>query len=283
MSLPVTVLTVAFGSPDVVREWALKWSDTGALCLISDNGNLVPSDISGKVEILPFTGNSGFGGGINRAVRESDTPIVLITNPDTFPENSKSLDSLFQFHSRGSLTGGMTFDSRGNEIHSTGIWPSKSWVKSQVFKSADTLWRKDRMDWLQGSLIMVHKDDFQKIGGFNERFPLYFEDVDICSKAKRQGLSINFCRESRFIHDEGSGADKATATRLSCFHWGLLEFFKNHDPANANAVRKMIATKCILRLAAYAVINPEAAKGYYKALQSVLSGVAPKLPGALNG
>ncbi len=283
MSLPITVVTVAFGSPDVVRKWAQKWSGAGAACLISDNGNQIPQNISDTAGVLPFTGNSGFGSGINRAVQEADTPVVLITNPDTLPDKAESLKTLFNYHTRNTLTGASTVDSAGKGVHSTGVWPDKNWVRSQIFKSAESLWRKDRTDWLQGSLIMIHRDDFLKMGGFSNRYPLYFEDVDFCARAEKQGMKVGFCRGSRFIHDEGSGADKATATRLSCFHWGLLEFFKNHDPANVDAVRKMIVTKCILRLAAYAVINPEAAKGYYKALQSVLSGIAPKLPGALNG
>ena len=283
MSLPITVVTVAFGSSDAVRKWAQEWSSTGASCLISDNGNRIPSDISIKAGVLPFTGNKGFGAGINRAVQEADTPVVLITNPDTLPGNPESLKTLLDCHTQGSFTGATTVDSSGKEIHSTGVWPHKDWVRSQIFKSAESLWRRDRMDWLQGSLMMVHRDDFLRLGGFSSKYPLYFEDVDICSRAGKQGMSINFCHESRFIHDEGSGSDRVTATRLSCFHWGLLEFFRNHDPAIAGAVRKMIIAKCILRFAVYAIIDPEAARGYYQAFRSVLSGVAPKLPGALNG
>ncbi|MCK5131025.1 MAG: glycosyltransferase family 2 protein [Candidatus Sabulitectum sp.] len=283
MFLPITVVTVAFGNPDIVREWVRKWSSVGAACLIVDNGNLLPRGISGDATVLSFTGNSGFGGGINRAVQEADTPVVLITNPDTLPENRESLEVLFNYHACGKLTGALTIDSAGNEVHSTGVWPDKNWIRSQIFKSAESLWRRDQMDWLQGSLIMIHKEDFLNLGGFSSRYPLYFEDVDICSRAREKGLTVDFCRGSRFIHNEGSGADRATATRLSCFHWGLLQFFRDHDSANADAVRKMIIAKCIFRFAVYAIIDPEAARGYYRALRSVLSGVAPKLPGALNG
>lgn len=130
---------------------------------------------------------------------------------------------------------------------------------------------------------MIHRDDFLRIGGFGSSFPLFFEDVDLCARAKKQGMEISFCERCRFIHDEGSGSDKVTATRLSCFHWGMLEYFRIHDPENAEAVRKMIMAKCILRISAYSFCNIEAARGYFRALQCVLSGVAPKLPGELNG
>ncbi|MCK5786146.1 MAG: glycosyltransferase family 2 protein [Candidatus Sabulitectum sp.] len=283
MSLPVTVVTVAYGSSDVVRKWAHEWSSTGASCLISDNGNRIPSDISGKVRVLPFTGNKGFGSGINRAVLESTTPVVLITNPDTRPEHKESLDVLYDHHSRGSFTGAATVDKAGNKIHSTGIWPSRNWVRSQVFRPAESLWRSDRVDWLQGSLIMAHRDDFLELEGFSSNYPLYFEDVDICARAKKLGFNINVCPEAGFIHDEGSGSDRVTATRLACYHWGMLQFFRDHHPASVISVRKMLIAKCILRLAAYAVTDREAARGYYTALRSVYREIAPMLPGNSNG
>ena len=282
MSLPVTVVTVAFGNPEVVRKWVERWLSTGAACLIADNGNQITKDIQDMATVLPFTGNQGFGMGINRAVQESDSSVVLITNPDTLPENSGSLSALLDFHSRGSLTGGFTIDSSGKEVHSTGTWPTGDWVRSQIFSSAKTLWQKDHFDWLQGSLIMVHRDDFLRLDGFSSRYPLYFEDVDLCARAADSGMKINLCKTEKFIHDEGSGSAKATATRLSCFHWGLLELFKMHDPANAEAVRRMIIAKCVLRMAAYTLINPRASRGYYRALRAVISGIPPELPRGFN-
>ena len=279
----MTAVTVSFGCPEVVRNWVERWSLAGASCLVSDNGNSIPADVHGKAKVLPFSGNIGFGGGINRGVLASETPIVLITNPDTLPKSADSLEMLRQFHSSGTLSGAGTFDSSGKAVHSTGIWPDLSWVRSQIFRSAEPLWRPDRFDWLQGSLIMVHRDEFLKAGGFSDRFPLYFEDVDLCARAKKKGMEIRYCEKCSFIHDEGSGSAKVTATRLSCFHWGMLQYFRNHDPRNAEAARKMIIAKCLLRSFAHAPVNHEAARGYSRALRSVLSGIAPKLPEVSNG
>ncbi|MCD6587048.1 MAG: glycosyltransferase family 2 protein, partial [Candidatus Fermentibacteraceae bacterium] len=177
MSLPVTVVTVAFGNPEVIKKWGQEWSGAGAACLISDNGNLLPGDLNKEVAVLPFQGNTGFGRGINRAVQKADTPVVLITNPDTLPGNPYSLESLLHFHSEGSLTGGITVDASGREVHSTGVWPTSDWVRSQVFRHAESLWHRNTTNWLQGSLIMVHRDDFLKLNGFSSNYPLYFEDV----------------------------------------------------------------------------------------------------------
>ncbi len=276
-------LTVAFGNPEVIKKWGQEWSGTGAACLISDNGNLLPQDLSSKVTVLPFRGNTGFGSGINRAVQKADTPVVLITNPDTLPGNPHSLESLLHFHSEGSLTGGVTVDASGREVHSTGAWPTSDWVRSQVFRHAGSLWNKNIINWLQGSLIMVHRDNFLKLNGFSSSYPLYFEDVDICARAHRQGMRINFSGNSRFIHNEGSGSAGTTATRLSFFHWGMLQYFRDHDSLHADRVRRMILAKCILRTAGYLPVNLGAAKGYYQAFRSILAGTPPALPEVHDG
>jgi len=279
----VTVVTVAFGKSQTVSKWVEEWSKTGVSCVISDNGNQIPDGLCGNAKVLPFTGNTGFGAGINRAVRESDTPLILITNPDTLPETLGSLAAITDYHTRGSLTGGCTVDSSGKEMHSSGIWPTIDWLRPQVFKPAGTLWRGDRIDWLQGSLILAHRDDFLQIGGFSAGYPLFFEDVDLCAKAEKQGMKVDICRESRFIHDEGSGSVRVGATRLACFHWGMLEYFRNHDPLHAGTARRLLISKCILRFIANAAVNIEAARGYYLGLHSIISGNEPGLPGALDG
>lgn len=284
MSLPVTVVTVAYGSMNIVENWVELWSSTGASCIITDNGNqkFTPSVLS-KAKVLPYIDNSGFGTGINRAVQESESPVTLITNPDTLPFNSDSLKNLLSYHSKGAITGSATLNSAHEEVHSTGINPDRAWVRSQVFKAAKSLWRNGNFDWIQGSLMMVHRDDFVRIGGFSENYPLYFEDVDICSRAKARGMKIEYSNRSKFIHNEGSGSEKASATRLSCFHWGLLEFFRSHDPENSDSVRRFLIAKCFLRMISYSVSDYQASRGYMLALLSLLGRTPPLLPGSLNG
>jgi len=279
LALPVTVVTVAFGNRQVVQTWTEQWSRAGANCIITNNGSAVPAGVTGDAIVLQSPVNSGFGAGINLAVQRAETPVVLITNPDTLPVAPDALKTLTDFHTRGSLSGSRTVNSAGREVYSTGTWPTVKWVRSQVFRPAGTLWRKDSIDWLQGSLIMVHRDDFLQLGGFARNYPLYFEDVDLCFRARKQGMKVDFCEESSFIHNEGSGSEKAVSSRLSCFHWGMLEFFKSNDSVNAALVRRIIIAKCILRLFVYAPTDREAFKGYYRALQSVYSSTAPVLPG----
>ncbi len=278
--LQVTVVTVAFGNSKAVGNWAIKWSSLGVDCVIANNGSSTSTYYGDRVKVLPSIGNIGFGAAINRAVSEVKTSIVLITNPDTLPFSSGSLEKLLNCHKEGVITGAVTVSSKGAIVHSTGIWPDSSWVKSQIVKSASSLWRKDRYDWLQGGLLMVHKKDFLKVGGFDESYPLYFEDIDFCANAKKVGISINLCKKTKFIHEEGTGAERATVTRLSCFHWGLYQFFKKHVPVEVDSVKRMLICKCVVRIFQNSIFHPEQTRGYIASLKSIIKNEAPSLPKA---
>lgn len=280
--LQVTVVTVAFGNSEVVGNWSEKWASCGVDCLIANNGSHISIEYGESVKVLPSIGNIGYGAAINRAVSEVQTPIVLITNPDTLPYSTDSLKKLLNCHKEGVITGANTISSTGSITHSTGIWPDSSWVKSQIFKSAPSLWRKDRYDWLQGGLLMVHKKDFLQVGGFDENYPLYFEDIDFCANALKAGVSMNYCDTACFIHDEGTGAERATVTRLSCFHWGLYQFFRKHSPTECKTVKRLICLKCIVRIFQYSFLYPEKTRGYIASLKAILRNIAPPLPKALD-
>ena len=197
-----------------------------------------------------------------------------------FPYSTDSLEKLSNCHKEGVITGANTVSSTGSIAHSTGIWPDSSWVKSQIFESATSLWRKDRYDWLQGGLLMIHKKDFLKLGGFDESYPLYFEDIDFCATATKAGLLMNYCDAACFIHDEGTGAERATVTRLSCFHWGLCQFFRKHVPAEYKTVKRLIYLKCLVRILQYSFLYPEKTRGYIASLKSIIKNKAPSLPKA---
>jgi GT2 family glycosyltransferase len=55
-------------------------------------------------------------------------------------------------------------------------------------------------DWVQGSCLMMRRDVFERLGGFDERFFLYFEDYDLCTRVRTIGLSVVYDPRSEVIH-----------------------------------------------------------------------------------
>lgn len=279
----VTVITTAFGRVERVEEWARRWLNQGVQCIVCDNGGGIPPDNPSGVSVLPFKENTGFGGGINRAVEAADSDIVLITNPDTLPTSESFLMSFTEKHKKNSLSAGSTVDTMGRTVHSTGIWPDLNWVRKQIVKPAESLWRDNRIDWLQGSLMMVYRDDYLKLGGFSDAYPLYFEDVDLCARSQKAGMEVNYEPSCRFMHDEGTGSSGSLSIRLSCYHWGLVEFFRNHRPEEYASARRLVLLKCLLRYLILVPFRPSAASGYMTGFRCILGRTPPPLPGRARG
>ncbi|PIE51447.1 hypothetical protein CSA37_12025 [Candidatus Fermentibacteria bacterium] len=274
----LTVVTVAFGADAGLKKWASAWSGKGICCIVADNGGGVPSDQMPNVRVLPYRENKGFGAGISRCAKEAETEYILITNPDTLPVDSKNTSKLLEYGVKHSFTGAVTLNETGRVIPSSGIWPSLKWVRAQVFHKALPLWCADSFNWLQGSLILVRRSDFLNLGGFSSRYPLYFEDVDLCARASDAGLSMGFCSDAQFIHQEGTGSSGSRAIRLAGFHWGLYEYFRQHCPADFPAARKLILIKCIVRMLSAGFFSCDERKGYSDAYRAVKNGVMPALP-----
>lgn len=56
-------------------------------------------------------------------------------------------------------------------------------------------------DWVAGMFMLMESSVFRAIGGFDERYFLYYEDVELCARLRRKGYDIRLCRDARVIHD----------------------------------------------------------------------------------
>jgi len=126
--------------------------------------------------------------------------------------------------------------------------------------------------------MLVEREDFLNIGGFHKNYPLYFEDTDLCARAKKSGMEIRLDPGSRFIHISGTGSSGSSALRLSCFHWGMAEFFRNNRPLEFHKAKRLIILKCIVRVSTLGLFKPAVAQGYIRALNSLLRNSPPELP-----
>ena len=56
-------------------------------------------------------------------------------------------------------------------------------------------------DWVAGMFMLISSDCFEQIGGFNEKYFLYYEDVDLCTRLKLAGYKIVLCAGVSAVHD----------------------------------------------------------------------------------
>lgn len=73
-------------------------------------------------------------------------------------------------------------------------------------------------DWVAGMFMLFRSSDFARLGGFDERYYLYYEDVDICRRARVIGMKIVVCPEATAVHD----ARRASRRSIRHMRWHLM-------------------------------------------------------------
>jgi GT2 family glycosyltransferase len=84
------------------------------------------------------------------------------------------------------------------------------------------------VDVITGCCLMIRTDIYRQTGGFDERFFMYAEEVDLCWRIRKLGWRLMFCPQAEIIHLVGASAAKAKPNRVYQINLGLLKLFKKH-------------------------------------------------------
>ena len=83
--------------------------------------------------------------------------------------------------------------------------------------------RPRAVPWVAGMFMLVRSADFAAIGGFDENFFLYYEDVDLCARLWRAGRKVMLCPEVQIVHDaRRASRPQSAAYALACSQYGAL-------------------------------------------------------------
>ena len=164
--------------------------------------------------------NGGYGNGCNLGASIANGEFYLILNPDTIV-SEQSLIKLVDFLNANPAIMAVScrqVNERGKESVAWGAFPNhlnltdmirklfstipKSQIKHKENYSSDLFFP----DWISGSAILIRKDDYKKINGFDEDFWMYFEDVDLCRRIRNSGGEIAFCTNIIIEHNHGGSS-----------------------------------------------------------------------------
>lgn len=169
--------------------------------------------------------NSGMGEGNNLGIQNSFGDFLLILNPDTYLEKN-AIQVMFRYlknNPRAGIAGPKLLNPDGSlqnsclrfpKIHTpilrrTGL--GKFFKKHlNNFIMADFNHAEAKVvDWMMGSALMVKRAMLEKIGpAFDKRFFMFFEDTDLCRRAKKAGYQAIYLPEARGAHDHSRSSAK---------------------------------------------------------------------------
>jgi GT2 family glycosyltransferase len=190
--------------------------------------------------------NVGFGAANNVALRKSTAEFVLFLNSDTLVP-AGAIDALLaRLKARGAVAAGPRLvDAHGEPELSWGhmLTPWTEFRRSRLVRAAARGDRKSRdqiaqlvseerdVDWVSGACLLAEREAVVAAGGFDERFFLYEEDVDLCATLRGRGARILFTPGVEVTHLRGrsmvSGPAGAARAAYDASH---LAFYDKHAP-----------------------------------------------------
>ena len=192
--------------------------------------------------------NEGFSKAINKGLSLSKGEYVCILNPDVIIQE-KTLSSLLEFYGKTPLLGAVgpkILNSDGTIQHSCKrsfpaplnsisrlLGLDRLFPKSRIFGKYNLTYldieKEHEVDVISGAFMMLPIKILKEIGGFDERFFMFGEDIDICYRIKEAGYKIYYTPITEIIHYKGESVKSAPFDMINVFYSAMDLYFKKYS------------------------------------------------------
>lgn len=180
--------------------------------------------------------NYGFSKGNNIGAKEARGEFILFLNSDTQSRDGGFLRmvNFMEKNPKIGVLGGKLLSPDGSTQASTGKFYNLYNVVIVLLGGERVgLIRKNPkirgpVDWVSGASMMVRKNVFEKLKGFDENFFMYIEDMELCYRFKKIGYQTYFFENIKLMHKELGSSNRSFA--INQIYKGLLYFYKKHKP-----------------------------------------------------
>ena len=171
--------------------------------------------------------NGGFAQACNKGAAVSKGKWLLFLNPDSVLENGvlETLLNRVEQEPEWKLVGIRQYDDEGKDQYQFGnfprwwtVWPQMRTLERLIrgkenYKSYLNTAPVSYPDWISGCFILIRQNDFHSLGGWDQRFWMYSEDIDLCKRAADIGWKRVMFNEVRCLHAHGGSSRINVATK----------------------------------------------------------------------
>ena len=191
----------------------------------------IPNDDDYPFMVINIVNDSpkGFSENHNHAFKYCFNSFYCILNPDvTIKSNVFNGLKSFLVNTNSSVVAPAIVNMIGEVEDSARYFPSPGRILSKVLgfgENGYNLKCNDNViypDWIAGMCMFFRADAFSDLGGFDDSFYLYYEDVDICLRAWKRGYRVSYCPDLVVFHD----AQKSSHSNLRYFRWHIVSMFR---------------------------------------------------------
>ncbi len=216
--------------------------------VVVDNGS-----VDGSLAALAADGlrieradrNLGYGKAVNRGVLLFTAELVLIVNPDVVvePDAADTLATRLTAEPDVAVVGPLIREPGGaaypsaRSFPSVGVgaghalvglfWPNNRWTKRYREgqpSGPDAEQGTREADWVSGACCLVRREAFESVGGFDEGYFMYVEDLDLCWRLRRAGWRVLYEPSAVAVHQQGLSTAAHPYRMLAAHHRSALRF-----------------------------------------------------------
>jgi N-acetylglucosaminyl-diphospho-decaprenol L-rhamnosyltransferase len=219
-----------------------------------------------RITYEPRSDNRGFAAGINRAARLAHAPLLVVLNPDVELRAPivEALAACLHSHPTAAIAGGLVREADGRVQASARRFPDlstvfggrTSWLTRALpdnpltrrnLSSTNVQAGCAEVDWVTGAFMMIRRDVFESLGGFDEHFFMYWEDSDLCLRAFQAGWKTLYEPRAEVIHWTGRASRHAPMRSLVAFHRSVFHHYWKHGSWLARAAAPLVAAGLVGR------------------------------------
>ncbi len=240
----------------------------------------IPSD----PRLLRNPYNAGFAQACNRGIEAATGDLVVLINPDTVLERGffGSVEEFFRANPQAGIAGprvlgeegkvqlsarkeiGLLSGIMGRTSLLTRLFPKSGLVKNQ-FPALGEINDPVNVDWVSGACMISRSETLEALCGLDERFFMYFEDADLCRRARETGWLVYYLPGVTVTHEAG-GSTESKPKAIWRLHKSAFLYHRKHDnrgPLGAYSLLVLagLAGRTLAKLAASVLDRISSTKG----------------------
>lgn len=204
-----------------------------------------------EIKLIPLENNLGFSKANNIGLREAAGEYLLLLNPDTLlsEDTLRVMLGFFRSNPAAGLAGCKILNPDGTlQLACRRSFPGP-WVSFCKVTGLSTLFPKSRLfaqynltyldegqtyevDAVSGSFMMMPRKVYEKVGGLDERFFMYGEDLDWCYRVQKAGFKVFYVHSTKIIHYKGESTKKSSINETEIFYNAMHLFVEKNIPGS---------------------------------------------------
>lgn len=248
----IAVCIISYNTRDLLREclYSVLKQNTDEIVVVdnasTDRSVEMMKEEFPSIALISLSENIGFGAASNRGIETCTSEQIVLLNADTRmkPGSLQTLRNYLEEHPEAAIIGPRILNPDATLqtscfhfptplhifLYISGLYRSIPHLPILRHRTLQKIASESArpVPWILGAALAFRRETFERLGGFDESFFMYFEEVDLCYRLFLQGKQIYFVPEAEIIHVGGGSTTQRLAWSHIQFFSSLAQFYRKH-------------------------------------------------------